>query len=168
MLLPESAQQRNLDFSSDSGTRAAYSMKIRYEMYDVAWAMIHRAPIFGTGVGQYKEGIDGIIPPVADPHQVLLFQAAEGGYPLLASFLVLMFGAAAFLISMTRGGNHRPAVALAIMVGTAVHGLLDVYWVRGTPTLGWLMVGMVAANMVSQTQAATSASLPEEENQCVT
>jgi hypothetical protein len=25
------------------------------------------------------------------------------------------------------------------------HGLVDIYWVRGTPVLGWLLVGMALA-----------------------
>ena len=34
-------------------------------------------------------------------------------------------------------------VAAGVLVATAAHGLVDVYWVRVTPVLGWLLVGMV-------------------------
>jgi hypothetical protein len=33
-------------------------------------------------------------------------------------------------------------VAAAVLLATVAHGLVDVYWVRGTPVLGWLLVGM--------------------------
>jgi hypothetical protein len=28
------------------------------------------------------------------------------------------------------------------------HGLVDVYWVRGTPILGWLLVGMACGGLL--------------------
>ena len=34
-------------------------------------------------------------------------------------------------------------VAAGVLVATVAHGLVDVYWVRVTPVLGWLLVGMV-------------------------
>ena len=34
-------------------------------------------------------------------------------------------------------------VAAGVLLSTAAHGLVDVYWVRGTPVLSWLLVGMV-------------------------
>jgi hypothetical protein len=34
-------------------------------------------------------------------------------------------------------------VAAGVLLSTAADGLVDVYWVRGTPVLSWLLVGMV-------------------------
>ena len=33
-------------------------------------------------------------------------------------------------------------VAAAVLLATVAHGMVDIYWVRGTPVLGWLLVGM--------------------------
>jgi len=46
--------------------------------------------------------------------------------------------------------------AAAVLVATAAHGLVDVYWVRGTPLLGWLIVGMVCG-LVSKGSSEVSA-----------
>ena len=34
------------------------------------------------------------------------------------------------------------AAGAAILMATVTHGLVDVFWVRGTPVLGFLVVGM--------------------------
>ncbi len=72
---------------------------------------------------------------------MLLLEAAEGGYLFLASFLLLIGGTAVALWRM-RLVPLAPAAA-AVLLATAAHGLVDVFWARGTPVLGFLLVGMV-------------------------
>ena len=76
-----------------------------------------------------------------DPHNVLLLQAAEGGYLLAAGFVLVIAGSLLALFRM-RSIELAP-VAAGVLLSTAAHGLVDVYWVRGTPVLSWLLVGMV-------------------------
>jgi hypothetical protein len=40
-----------------------------------------------------------------------------------------------------------PAAA-GVLIATAAHGLVDIYWVRGTPILGWLLVGMACGGFM--------------------
>jgi hypothetical protein len=40
-----------------------------------------------------------------------------------------------------------PAAA-GVLIATVAHGLVDVYWVRGTPILGWLLVGMACGRLM--------------------
>jgi hypothetical protein len=47
-----------------------------------------------------------------------------------------------------------PAAA-GILIATVAHGLVDVYWVRGTPVLGWLLVGMVCGGLARRREAQT-------------
>ena len=72
---------------------------------------------------------------------MLLLQAAEGGYVLAAAFVLLILGSVLALYRM-RAVELAPAAA-AVLVATFAHGLVDVYWVRVTPVLSWLLVGMV-------------------------
>ena len=52
-----------------------------------------------------------------------------------------------------RGGRAPPAVLLS----TVAHGMVDIYWVRGTPVLGWLLVGMACGvYALRRTPGATS------------
>jgi membrane-bound metal-dependent hydrolase YbcI (DUF457 family) len=68
-------------------------------------------------------------------------EAAEGGYVFAASFVLLIAGTA-FALWRLRRFELAP-VAAAVLLATVAHGLVDVYWVRGTPVLGFLLVGMV-------------------------
>ncbi len=141
-LLPDEAQERNTSFSTTDGSDAARSLEYREEFADQAWQMIHAEPVFGVGIGGYIDGIEGTAPPTSDdPHQILLLVAAEGGYPMLFGFIAMIVGTFC-LCGRYRRRLYGPASA-AVMAATVGHGLFDVYWVRGTPVLSWLLVGMV-------------------------
>jgi hypothetical protein len=140
-LLPDAAQERNISFESGTDSRAEYSLEIRETFRAEAWQMIHAEPLLGTGVGRYVQGVGNVRPTTVDPHQVLLLQAAEGGYLLAAGFVILILGTAAVIFWRGRHTDLGPA-AVALLIATVGHGLVDVYWVRGTPVLGWLVVGM--------------------------
>jgi len=44
--------------------------------------------------------------------------------------------------------------AAAVLLATFAHGLVDVYWVRGTPILGFLLIGMVCGLAARQRASA--------------
>jgi O-Antigen ligase len=142
--LPEDVQQRNTSFEVTTETRAGYALHIREQYQADAWRIIHANPVTGIGVGQYIAGDPFGGTQTADPHQVLLLQAAEGGYPLLVGYVVLTLGSAVVLLRTARGTSLGGA-ALALQVAAVTHGMFDVYWVRGTPVLGWLVIGMALA-----------------------
>lgn len=141
--LPESFQERNTSFGAGTGTRAAYSLKIREQFREQAWSIVHARPWTGVGIGNYAAGLDRTAVSTADPHQVLLLQAAEGGYPFAASFVVLVIGC----LALVRRSAPGPvaAAAGAVISASVAHGMVDVYWVRGTPVLGWALIGMALA-----------------------
>ena len=158
-LLPEEAQERNTDFSTASGTDAARSLEIREEFKEQAWGIIEAEPVFGVGIGNYVQGVPGVHPTTVDPHQVMLLQAAEGGYPFAAGFVVMVVGAVALLFRFT-GRTPLAATAGALLIAAVGHGLVDVYWVRGTPVLSWLTVGMVVGTGVTSARAIESVRRP--------
>jgi hypothetical protein len=140
-LLPTAIQDRVTTLSSTGDTAAAYSISIREQHAEDARELIAAHPWTGVGIGNYMTGDSTLGTQTDDPHQVLLLQAAEGGYVLAASFLVLVLGAFV-VVSRARRIELAPAAA-AVLAATVAHGLVDVYWVRGTPVLSWLLVGMV-------------------------
>jgi O-antigen ligase len=101
--------------------------------------LIREHPVTGVGVGNYETGASGFTS--TDPHNVLLRTAADGGLPALAAFLILVAGTS-IAVWRRRQLNYFAAAALAIQVAILTHALIDVYWVRGTPVIGWLLVGM--------------------------
>jgi O-antigen ligase len=144
-VLSPSTQDRLTTFSSSGSTSADYSIHIRHQYTHDAKAIVAAHPWIGIGVGSYVSGNAILGTATNDPHDILLLQAAEGGYLLAAGFVLLVGGTVVFLYRR-RDVPLAPAAA-AVMLATLAHGIVDVYWVRGTPVLGWLLVGMVCAQL---------------------
>ena len=140
-VMPATTQERLTTFSAGTTTRAEYSIWYRDQYAADARRIIDSNPWTGVGVGNYGAANASSFNPVSDPHNVLLLQAAEGGYLLAAGFILVIAGSFFALFRM-RSIELAP-VAAGVLLSTAAHGLVDVYWVRGTPVLSWLLVGMV-------------------------
>jgi hypothetical protein len=139
-LLPTALQSRFLTLTPGTQTKGAYSLTIRQEFSAAAKTVIHAHPWVGVGVGNYRPPNAPPGSPPQDPHNVLLLQAAEGGYGLAVSFVVLIAGVALALFGL-RTAELAPTAA-AVLLASVAHGFVDVYWVRATPVLGWILVGM--------------------------
>lgn len=139
--LPDRLQHRTTDFTASEQN---YSLKIRQAYQREAWASIHRHPLFGVGYGNFRGGsaADGTL--TTDPHEVVLLEMVEGGYPQGAAFIVLLAGTGLVLLRRVRR-DRVAATALVVTASLITHGLVDVYWVRGTPDIGWLLTGMALA-----------------------
>jgi O-antigen ligase len=138
--LPSTVTARFTNFSGAAGTAGAYAIDIRGEYVHDAEQLIAAHPWTGVGVGNYLAGNVQQVTLTTDPNNVLLLEAAEGGYLFAASF-VLLIGGAVFALWRLRRIELAPA-AVAVVLATVAHGLVDIYWVRGTPVLGFLLVGM--------------------------
>jgi hypothetical protein len=155
-VVPSSLQQRvRSTFASDKipasiadsnqlpGTLAPgqYTVQLRTIYRHEGITLVKQHPIIGVGVGNYLTGDASNQTLTTDPHNVLLLDAGEGGIPDLALFLVMLAGTG---IVMVRRRKLSPwaGPALALQAAILTHGLVDVYWVRGTPVIGWLLVGM--------------------------
>ena len=151
--LPSDVTARLTNLSSATGTAGAYAIDIRSEYAHDAEQVIAAHPWTGVGVGNYLAGSPALATQTTDPHDVVLLEAAEGGYVFAASFILLIAGAAFALWRLRR--VELAAAAVAVLLATAAHGLVDVYWVRGTPVLGFLLVGM-ACGLAFQRQRGPS------------
>lgn len=116
-----------------------YNLKIRTHYREDAYSLIRQHPILGVGTGNYITGSGPTI--TLDPHNLLLRTAAEGGYPNTTFFLLFVGGASVLVFRRLRVSPWA-GPALAVQAATLTHGLVDVYWIRGIPVLGWLLVGM--------------------------
>ncbi len=151
LLAPSSLRSRVTTLSAGTSSTAAYSLLIRQQLSRDAEAIIRQHPWTGVGIGNYTQADSQSTQPTDDPHEVLLLQAAEGGYGLAVSFVLLVAGTAIALFTRMRS-MPLAAAAVAVLLATAIHGLVDVYWVRGTPVLGWLLVGMACGEFLRQRQ----------------
>ncbi len=139
--LPTGARAHITDLSANASSAAGYPIYIRDQYQHDAERLIAAHPWVGVGVGNYLAGTPAAGTPTTDPHDVILLEAAEGGYLFAVSFVVLLLGAVLALWRLRH--IELAAAAIAVLVATFAHGLVDVYWVRGTPVLGWLLAGIV-------------------------
>lgn len=148
--LPSSVTSRLTNFSSAAPSSAAalasysassWAIYYRDAYWHDAEALIAKHPFTGVGVGNYLAGSTANLTQTTDPHDVILLEAAEGGYVFAASFVILVLGVA-FALWRMRRVELAPAAA-GVLLATVAHGMVDVYWVRAGPVLGWLLVGMV-------------------------
>jgi hypothetical protein len=139
-LLPASDTARLTNFSGAAGASGGYNIDVRFQYARDAEQLIREHPWTGVGVGNYLAGDPAVGTQTSDPHDVLLLEAAEGGYVFLVSFLALIGGTVLALWRMRR--VELAPVAAAVLLATMAHGLVDVYWVRGLPVPGFLLVGM--------------------------
>jgi O-antigen ligase len=151
--LPLALQSRLTTFSPNRTTSAGYPLYLRDQYSQDAKRIIAAHPVTGVGIGNFGRADARSSVAVNDPHDVLLLQAAEGGYGLAVSFVLLILGSTMALFAI-RHVELAPAAA-AVLLATVAHGLFDVYWVRGTPLLSWLLIGMAFGQLA---RAQTSES----------
>jgi O-antigen ligase len=152
--LPGDVTSRLTSYTTTVGATGSYAIDLRQEYAKDAEQLISQHPWTGIGVGNYIAGNPANFTSTTDPHDVILLEAAEGGYLFAASFVLLILGAAFALWRLRR--VELAAVAAAVLLATAAHGLVDVYWVRGTPILGFLLVGMVCGLAAQRRRGATA------------
>jgi len=147
-VLPEDVTSRSTDFSvGNAGTEltgltaAQYSVRMREIYREEGWELIAQNPVFGVGPGNYRTGTPGGLDFTEDPHNVVIRTAGDLGYPGLITFGVLLAGTA-YVAFQRRKVNPYATVAIAVQAAIITHSFLDVYWVRGTPVLAFLLIGM--------------------------
>jgi O-antigen ligase len=98
-------------------------------------------PVLGAGLRFFKDPGYG----VSEPHNVLLHTLAEGGLVGLVALTVLLRGA----FRATRGLTD-PVTRLArfALILRLVAAFFDIYWVAGTGSLPWVLVGIAIAQPV--------------------
>lgn len=153
-VLPKDQQDRLLDVQP--GTDEA--SRIRTDYATDAIGIFRENRWFGVGPGNYNGG--PLEPNTPDPHNVTLLTAAEGGVVMVLGAAVLLCATAWLLLRRARH-DRVVLMALAVQVGTVVHGVVDVYWVRNTPVLSWFLVGAALA-LCTRRECVEAAEAPRE------
>lgn len=139
LMLPSDLQDRLLSRNANG----LYTERIRAVLTEDALQQFERAP-GGVGVGNYRQraaALQNI--DTHDPHNVFVLHLVEGGYLLATAFVLLAAGSIVWLLRHPK--TELVVLALAVQVSILAHAYVDVYWVRGTPSLGWLLLGAAAA-----------------------
>ena len=125
------------DLGDESGGAKFNSLNTRLDAYDRAIELWQENPIFGVGVRFFRE------PALmaSEPHNLIVSSLGESGIVGTAGFV----GFNLAVIAMFRRRNDPLGrAALYLTIAHAVDALAGIYWVAGTGTLPWLVVGLAA------------------------
>lgn len=121
----------------------AYNVDIRQRYVDDAISQ-QEVVSHGVGIGNYLP-LDSYLQRVEtkDPHNVYVLALVEGGWWLAIAFGLLAVGSILWMLFKPK--SPLVVLALTVQVSILAHAFVDVYWVRGTPSLGWMLIGAAAA-----------------------
>ena len=140
--LPDSSREYATGFGQERS-----NIKARYDSIDYAMGLFKANPIQGAGMGLRKD---------YDATNVIVLCLGETGVPGLVTFLFLN---ASVVFMVVRTYRRVPpqslsasvlAIALGLILGKFMHGLVDHYWSRGSLTAAWATVGMATFVVVEQ------------------
>jgi len=123
--------EAEVEFSS-TGTRAAYR--------DQSIAIWKGSPLTGAGLKIFNDPAQSL---KGDPHNYVVLALAEGGLFGLFGVFWLQLGA---LETVRRHRSALTIAAVAVVIARATHGLFDVYWLGGTGSFCWIVVGMAVGS----------------------
>lgn len=135
LMLPQESRDYATGFSAEKN----WNIKLRYESIEFAKQAFYSSPVQGLGLGLRKE---------YDATNIVLMTLAETGVPGLLTFFGLHLAVIVMVLKAQRRVPQRTlsfsllSLALALVAGKFVHGLVDHYWSRGALTVVWASVGM--------------------------
>jgi hypothetical protein len=110
----------------------------RYKVEKVAHQIWRSQPIVGVGLKYFNTQDYG--PYAFAPNNVVDNELAESGLFGLGGFVVLQVMAVA--AGWRRRAEPLVAVAVGMVLGQLLHGMVDIYWTAGTVSLPFLMLGL--------------------------
>lgn len=116
------------------GETSSITERTRYR--EQAMSVWRESPIVGQGMRFFKNG-EFVLG--SDPHNVIVASLSETGIVGLAALVALLAGATRILWRMH---STLALAALTVLVARFVNGLFDIYWVAGTQSLPWMIVGL--------------------------
>jgi hypothetical protein len=111
-LVPREAWERMIRFSAERGEIGASSTKMREETLERAWEIAGDYPLFGVGLGNFREVsrqiyFDDYYRP---PHNSYLWALSEGGIFVLAAYAYLFWVTWQDLRHIRRVANRDPEI----------------------------------------------------------
>ena len=129
----------------------AYAIKLAGGVPRRRVRIIRAQPWTGIGFGNFESWSLAIGTYTDDPAQSSSARGCRGWLPALGSLRGPRHRHERLLV-LRRASYFSLPTALAVQAWLLTHAMVDVYWVRGTPEVGWLLVGaaLAATTEVSQ------------------
>jgi O-antigen ligase len=129
----------NALFQSDQADSRFNSVNSRLDTYESALDAFEDHPIAGVGLKFWRD------PAVVDqygggePHNLVIAALGESGVVGIVALAILLVGAVRLLASRR---DELGLLALTLLVVKATASLFDIFWVAGTMTVPWVVIGM--------------------------
>lgn len=135
----------------------------RTRIFELTWQAIHDWPIFGTGLGTFRDVFplyrtEDLRLPVDRAHNDYLETIVELGLPAATALFLSM---ASLLLVCLRGVRHRrrdaifPCIGVGVTTLVAVHSLFDFsLQMPGVAALYWLIMGAAVAQSFNSSHSS--------------
>jgi polysaccharide biosynthesis protein PslJ len=132
--------------TEDSPGAQFNSLNTRIDTYDRTMELWQGDPIFGVGVRFFRE------PALAagEPHNLIIASLGESGVVGTAGFVAFNIAVIAMFRRRKDALGHA---ALYLTIAHAIDSMAGIFWVAGTGTLPWLVVGLAVGLDPSPTSA---------------
>ncbi|MGY1828545.1 O-antigen ligase family protein [Blastococcus sp. SYSU DS0541] len=146
--------------SERENARQTSSLESRQYFEQVALDFFADAPLLGQGIRYYLNPEFEFPAPLSaegdarpSPHNVVVEALSEAGLVGLLA-LALLIGGVSWILYQQK--TRYAMLALSSLLGNFVHGFVDIYWVAGSLTVPWLLVGLAVGRTALGVDGAES------------
>ncbi len=129
-------------FRSDQQTSQFNSVNSRISTYNASLDLWRRDPLVGVGLKYWRNPDFAGELAFGEPHDLVVSALGETGVIGVAALGVLVV---ATISVLRRGRSSLATFAALILVAKVVASSVDIFWVAGTFTLAWIVVGLACA-----------------------
>jgi hypothetical protein len=140
--------------SSDADSRFN-SVNSRITTYDASLELWRSEPVLGAGLRYWNDPVIG--PSHPEPHDLVVAALGETGVVGLLGVAYLFASTGRLLRSIP---GELSALTLYVLAMKVVASLFDIFWVAGTMTVPWLLVGITLASRAADTTSRRPAEQP--------
>ena len=129
-------------FRSDQQSSQYNSVNSRISTYNASLDLWRRDPLVGVGLKYWRNSNFAGELAFGEPHDLVVSALGETGVIGLLALGVLVLATIAVL---RRGRSSVATFAALIVVAKVVASSVDIFWVAGSFTLAWIVVGLACA-----------------------
>ncbi len=129
-------------FRADQSGAQFNSVNSRISTYDASLRVWRSDPVVGVGLKYWRDARFAGELSFGEPHDLAVSALGESGVIGLAALAVLVLGSIGVV---ARGRSPLATFAALIVIAKVADSAVGIFWVAGTLTVAWIVVGMACA-----------------------
>lgn len=129
-------------FRADQPSAQFNSVNSRISTYDASLRLWRSAPTVGAGLKYWRNPQFAGELAFGEPHDLVVSALGESGVIGLAALGCLVLGTIAVI---ARSRSQLATFAALLVTAKTVDSVVGIFWVAGTLTIAWIVVGMASA-----------------------